>query len=174
MTGGQQLTVPCPIEHIPVYQRGGSIIPKKMRVRRSSATMRGDPYTLVVALDTDQESEGGNAEGDLYLDDEHSFDHKKGSFMRRRFTWSGNTLSCTEAPAPYGNPQAASKPLTTLAPSVTVERILVWGWATEPTKVTLTEAGGEARELGFAYAAGVLGLRKPDAHITSDFTITIV
>ena len=40
--------------------------------------------------------------------------------------------------------------------------------------VTLTEAGGETRELGFAYAAGVLGLRKPDAHITSDFTITIV
>ena len=37
------------------------------------------------------------------------------------------------------------------------------------------EAGGEARELAFAYAeeTGVLGLRKPDAHILKDFTLTI-
>ena len=37
-----------------MYQRGGSIIPKKMRVRRSSTAMANDPYTLVVALDIGQ------------------------------------------------------------------------------------------------------------------------
>lgn len=31
-------------------KRGGSIIPRRMRVRRSSYTMRRDPYTLMVAL----------------------------------------------------------------------------------------------------------------------------
>ena len=36
---------------VPVFQRGGTIVPKKMRVRRASSLMRNDPYTLVVALD---------------------------------------------------------------------------------------------------------------------------
>ena len=50
---------------------------------------------------------GGNAVGDLYLDDGHTYDHKnKGAFARRRFEWSGNTLTSKEAPAPYGNPKA--------------------------------------------------------------------
>lgn len=35
---------------IPVFQRGGSIIPKKIRVRRASSCMMHDPYTLYVAL----------------------------------------------------------------------------------------------------------------------------
>ncbi|KAI5631088.1 glycosyl hydrolases family 31 domain-containing protein [Phthorimaea operculella] len=39
------------LSKIPVYQRGGTIIPRKERVRRSSALMADDPYTLVVALD---------------------------------------------------------------------------------------------------------------------------
>jgi alpha 1,3-glucosidase len=175
VNGGQSITVETPIHKIPVYQRGGSIVPKKMRVRRSSATMRNDPYTLIIALDTDAASKGGSAEGDLYLDDEHSFDSTKlGTFSRRRFSWSGNTLSCVEAPAPYGNPNVggASKPLT-LAPSVTIERILVWGWDSSPTKVLINVNGKEPVELGFAYNGGVLGIRKPDVHVMSDFTLTI-
>lgn len=36
---------------IPLFQRGGSIIPKKLRVRRSSTCMEHDPYTLYVAVD---------------------------------------------------------------------------------------------------------------------------
>merc|ERR1719231_665757 len=66
-------SVDAPIDKIPVYQRGGSIIPRKMRLRRSSATMVYDPYTLVVALDS-----AGQASGELYMDDEHTFDFKKG------------------------------------------------------------------------------------------------
>jgi alpha 1,3-glucosidase len=172
--GGQRVTVPTPLEKIPVYQRGGSIIPKKMRVRRSSTAMANDPYTLVIALDTPKTAPGGSATGDLYLDDGHSFDYQKGAFSRRRFEWSGNTLTSTEAPAPYGNTNVAAGALA-LAESVTVERILVWGWASKPTTVTITEAGKEPRELAFAYSeeTGVLGLRKPDAHILSDFTLTV-
>ncbi|CAL1285603.1 unnamed protein product [Larinioides sclopetarius] len=36
---------------IPVFQRGGTIIPKKGRIRRSSSLTYNDPYTLEVALD---------------------------------------------------------------------------------------------------------------------------
>lgn len=39
------------LRQIPVFQRGGSIIPKKLRVRRSSTCMEHDPYTLYVAAD---------------------------------------------------------------------------------------------------------------------------
>ena len=59
---------------IPVYQRGGTIIPKKERVRRSSALMRHDPYTLVVALD-----KSGRATGTLYIDDGISFEYATAS-----------------------------------------------------------------------------------------------
>lgn len=57
---------------IPVYQRGGSIIPRKDRVRRASSLMREDPYTLVVALDAE-----GKAQGTLYMDDEHTFEYRQ-------------------------------------------------------------------------------------------------
>lgn len=59
------------IDTIPVYQRGGSIIPRKLRLRRSTQMMTHDPYTLYVALDS-----GKQASGELYIDDEHSFDHE--------------------------------------------------------------------------------------------------
>lgn len=36
---------------IPVFQRAGSIIPTKQRIRRASSLMKDDPYTLFVAID---------------------------------------------------------------------------------------------------------------------------
>lgn len=45
------VTVLMIFRQIPVFQRGGSIIPKKLRVRRSSTCMEHDPYTLYVAVD---------------------------------------------------------------------------------------------------------------------------
>ena len=49
--GGGTIYADAPLEKIPVFQRGGSIIPKRERARRSSTQMKWDPYTLVVALD---------------------------------------------------------------------------------------------------------------------------
>ena len=36
---------------VPVYQRGGHIVPYKFRLRRSSTQMANDPFTLIVTLD---------------------------------------------------------------------------------------------------------------------------
>ena len=36
---------------VPVFQRGGTIVPRKERPRRSSALTYNDPFTLVIALD---------------------------------------------------------------------------------------------------------------------------
>lgn len=42
--------VPAPLDTIPLLMRGGHIIPRKDRHRRSSSLMKFDPYTLVINL----------------------------------------------------------------------------------------------------------------------------
>lgn len=59
-----------PVPNLLVYQRGGSIIPRKLRIRRSSTQMASDPISLAIALDAKAE----RAEGDLYLDDGRTYD----------------------------------------------------------------------------------------------------
>ena len=66
------------MEGIPVYLRGGSMIPRKERARRSTAQMTADPFTLWIALD-----DSGSAQGDLYVDDGHSFAYQRGSCIWR-------------------------------------------------------------------------------------------
>ena len=70
LAGGKTHNLPVDLDAIPVMVRGGSIVPRRMRPRRTTAAMSNDPFTLLVCLD---KSEG--ASGDLYLDD--------GKFSRR-------------------------------------------------------------------------------------------
>ena len=69
--GGRHVTLQAPLETMPALLRGGHIVPRKMRLRRSSKLMFFDPLTLVVAP-----SDEGRAEGRLYLDDEISMAHE--------------------------------------------------------------------------------------------------
>uniref|UniRef100_A0A674C868 Neutral alpha-glucosidase AB n=1 Tax=Salmo trutta TaxID=8032 RepID=A0A674C868_SALTR len=92
--GAQNLSIPVTMSSIPVFQRGGSIICRKNRVRRSSSCMENDPYTLYVALDSQ-----GNAEGELYIDDGHTFKHETDKqFIHRRLSFTGNSLSSRSVP----------------------------------------------------------------------------
>ena len=72
---------------MPVFQRGGSTVPKRERIRRSSALMHNDPITLVVAPDRQ-----GMAKGTLYLDDGKSFDYKQGSKLYMEITYDNGRL----------------------------------------------------------------------------------
>nr|WCZ58469.1 lysosomal alpha-glucosidase [Andalucia godoyi] len=60
---GQWFTVVAPIQSIPVYARGGHIVPKQQPAMSARLTYK-NPYDLVVALDA-----SGNADGELYVDD---------------------------------------------------------------------------------------------------------
>eukprot|EP00042_Codosiga_hollandica_P028090 m.145121 g.145121 ORF g.145121 m.145121 type:complete len:210 (+) comp52674_c0_seq9:2041-2670(+) len=44
--------VKAPLNKIPVFQRGGSIVPRKLKPAQSTAAMSDDPFTLFVALDS--------------------------------------------------------------------------------------------------------------------------
>ena len=79
--------VPAPYDKIPVFQRGGSIIPVRERIRRSSALMHEDPITLIVAPDKE-----GKASGTLYLDDGKSFDYREGAKLYMQFTYDNGKL----------------------------------------------------------------------------------
>lgn len=89
---GKHLTVDAPLDHIPMLLRGGHIIPRRDIPRRSSAMMRFDDYTLVVAV-----SKTGTAEGELYVDDGDSFDYEQGQYIHRQFSLGENTLTSVDA-----------------------------------------------------------------------------
>jgi alpha 1,3-glucosidase len=71
MTKGD-IMYPTTNDNIPVFIRGGSVIPMKLRVRRSTKILKHDPLTLIIALDND-----GKASGLLYLDDEVTYSHEE-------------------------------------------------------------------------------------------------
>lgn len=81
-------SVPSPAYKIPVYQRAGTIIPKREKPRRSSKEMENDPFTLVIAVDSN-----GEASGRLYLDDGESFEYTRGDYILREFKVQGKVLT---------------------------------------------------------------------------------
>ncbi|KAK3393584.1 putative alpha-glucosidase precursor [Podospora didyma] len=63
---GQNITIDAPLGHIPVYLRGGNVIPVQ-EPAMTTADSRNNPWGLLVVLD-----KGGAAAGILYLDDGES------------------------------------------------------------------------------------------------------
>jgi mannosyl-oligosaccharide alpha-1,3-glucosidase len=145
--------VPADIDTIPVYQRGGSIICRKLRLRRSTMMMKNDPYTLYIALDPFSE----NATGTLHVDDEDSFAYQTGGYTD--VVLSATSSSITNVVASVGYDSAS-----------TVERILLAGLAKPPKRIAVQ--GGE--ELDFSQQrSDLIIIRKPDLPMTSGWTITI-
>ncbi|HMD21671.1 MAG TPA: glycoside hydrolase family 31 protein [Alloacidobacterium sp.] len=66
------------IDTLPVYVRGGSIIPLQPVVQSTDETPQG-PLELRVYP-------GKNCNGSIYQDDGHTFDYQKGQFLRQAFT----------------------------------------------------------------------------------------
>ena len=164
-----EATVAAPLERIPVFVRGGAVVPRQMRPRRASAAMRDDPFTLVVALGAD-----GRAAGHLYLDDGASYDFaRKGAFRLRRFDYAPGAGGGRRTAELRSTQPAGGK---VFAPRNTVERILVAGAKAAPSAVSASEAGGAPRALAFTYdaAADVVTIKKPDVHVAYDFVVTLV
>jgi len=63
---GQNLTISAPLGHIPVYVRGGYVLPMQQPAMTTSAA-RTSPWSVLVALSSE-----GTGTGSLYLDDGES------------------------------------------------------------------------------------------------------
>ncbi|XP_076148442.1 neutral alpha-glucosidase AB isoform X2 [Alosa pseudoharengus] len=157
--GAQSLYIPVTMSSIPVFQRGGSIIPKKLRVRRSSSCMENDPYTLIVALSPQR-----TAEGELYIDDGHtfSFDTKK-EFIHRSLTFANNVLSTRNL-----------CPESQLSSPSWIEKVIILG-ASNPKGVNL-KTDGKVTPLDYEFDASmsVLTLRKPGVNVGADWTVELL
>uniref|UniRef100_A0A8C5DSA0 Glycoside hydrolase family 31 N-terminal domain-containing protein n=1 Tax=Gouania willdenowi TaxID=441366 RepID=A0A8C5DSA0_GOUWI len=151
--GAQNLYIPVTMSSIPVFQRGGSIIPRKLRVRRSSSCMEHDPYTLFVALNPQR-----TAEGELYEDDGHTFNYEKKEFLHRSLTVVYLSLV-------YSN----LAPDATFTTQSWIERIVLLG-ARKPISAF---PDGPENQLEFDYdsSTSVLTLRKPGMNAGADWTV---
>ncbi|XP_056365904.1 LOW QUALITY PROTEIN: neutral alpha-glucosidase AB [Oenanthe melanoleuca] len=155
----QTLYVPVTLGSIPVFQRGGTVIPRQDRPRRSTEAMRGDPFTLYVAL-----SPQGTAEGELYLDDGVSFDYAtKNEFLHRRFTFANGTLTSSSA-----------DPRGSMSSPAWLERVVILGVG-QPESALLTTHDGSQTPLQFRHdpARSVLTLRRPGVPIGDDWSISL-
>ncbi|XP_063002384.1 neutral alpha-glucosidase AB isoform X1 [Elgaria multicarinata webbii] len=155
----QTLYLTVTMSSIPVYQRGGSIVARKERVRRSSDCMRNDPYTLFVALGPQ-----GTAQGDLFVDDGHTYNFEtKGQYLHRRFNFSGNTLtaSSVDSKGSFETP-------------AWIERVVILG-AGKPAAVFLKQDGAAETRLDFTHEAetSVLTIRKPAVNVGADWSISL-
>lgn len=155
--GPQTLYLPVMLSTVPVFQRGGTIVPRWMRPRRSSDSMKDDPLTLFVAL-----SPQGTAQGELFLDDGHTFNYQTHhAYLLRRFSFSGNTLVSSSAD-PKGHFETP----------IWIERVVILG-AGKPAAVVLQTEGSPESRLTFQHdpETSVLVLRKPGVNVASDWSI---
>jgi len=149
------------------YLKGGSMLVTKERQRRSTAAMATDPYTLIVGLDITQKSEG-----DLYIDDGHSYAFQKGHYVYRKFDFNNYVLR-SEAGFLPGMPRADSS----FKPSNRIERIAILGFAGGASKWTATlngvELDGQAEKLhvGGPGSQVAFVIREPGVLASEDWEI---
>ena len=148
---GRTITLDAPLSKIPLLIRGGSIIPRKDRPRRSSALMKFDPYTLLITLSTTT----GSATGSLYIDDGESYDYQEGAYIHRNFTLlpskkddisSGAILTSTSLVPKQHSSTKKSKAFAQVMGGVRVEKIIIVGvprsWKEGKKVAKISEEGG--------------------------------
>ncbi len=118
---GSAITLPAPLDKIPVLMQAGHILPRKDRPRRSSGLMRYDPYTLIITLGPQ-----GTAEGELYIDDGESYEYQDGAYIHRRFVFSAGRLTSEDLADKPVKEKKRRDFLKTMS-SVRVEKIIIIG-----------------------------------------------
>ena len=124
LTQSKPLMVAPTLPELPVYVRGGSIVPMAPLTQSTEEKPQG-PLTLRVYA-------GPNCTGELYLDDGISFDFRKGVFLRRHFT-------CEQA-GDGSLKVALSQTEGSYAPWWSEIRVEVVGW--QPRQKTATTGTG--------------------------------
>lgn len=166
----QVYRLPLTMNTIPFFYRGGSIIPRKERPRRSTAVAHADPYTLIVALDDKM-----TASGDLYLDDGSSFAFMRGGFVHRDFVFESLRLKNKR----HADANTISSKMQS---GVLIERIVFLGLPGKSWKARFTNQGVEVVQdlqqgpmtLKYPNNKNAFVLRKPSLPISMDWTLELL
>uniref|UniRef100_A0A914NGQ0 Glycoside hydrolase family 31 N-terminal domain-containing protein n=1 Tax=Meloidogyne incognita TaxID=6306 RepID=A0A914NGQ0_MELIC len=155
-----------PLEKIPVYQRGGTIIPVRERQRRASMLQRNDPITLYIASELDREF----ANGTIYMDDGESHNYKdKNEYLYWGFVYKK---------ASEYNYAIMSKNLDKngkFDPDVWVERIIIRGVRYYPRAVHMYYEDYNPEDLEYTHDRDqrLIVIRKPGVYISREWRIDI-
>lgn len=154
-----ELTVPVHPDRIPVYQRGGTIIPKKERIRRSSALMANDPVTLIIALD-----KGQKAKGQLYMDDGTSFNYRdKNEFVLVDFDFDQGKLTGLLKSTPGFECKSW------------LERVVIYGLDKKPKAAKIVSPLTGEEELKVDWKSNkVVTVRRPGVNICADWELNLL
>lgn len=171
-TGSGVHTVPAPLESVPLLMRGGHIIPRKDRPRRSSGLMKYDPYTLVVAL-----GPTGGAGGVLYLDDGETYSYQDGEYIHKSFIFNPADKTLRTGTL-HPEPVKAAKFVKSMR-DVRVERVIVVGVGEEwkGKKTVSVKQGSKTWKTEVVVHEGVEGraayavVRDPKVRIAKDWSI---
>lgn len=155
------------IDIIPVYQRGGSIIPRKLRLRRSTMMMKTDPYTLFIALD-----EKHQAMGSLHMDDEVSFGYSSRAECADAL-FSAKLGEGTRTISNLVQRGGGWSQFDGIADDLQIERIVVMGWTGVPPTTLKVQETGESLDFSLDETAHVLVVRKPELSAFDDWTIVL-
>jgi alpha 1,3-glucosidase len=159
----------CALDKIPVFVRGGAIIPMRLRMRRSSSLTYLDPLTLLIFLDSHFK-----ARGEFYMDDGETFNYEKHIYIWKRLLYQDHVLTCKDTPSGasiYASP-------------VTVERIIIVSGNVSfvsPKQILLNHGSSSSRSLEFQFEpAKVRGhssrivIKKPDMKAADNWSIQLV
>lgn len=153
------VTVAVSISKIPTYQRGGSILPLRERVRRSSVLTLHDPFTLVVAL-----SVNGTAAGHLYVDDGASYEYRKGAYVFMSLKFENGILSSKFATkARYNSESWLEKVVLLGVPQHSYSKAIVQS----------KSVGSVTAEVLYNGGTKSLTVRKPKVLLSEEWTIRI-
>ncbi|KHJ99467.1 hypothetical protein OESDEN_00546 [Oesophagostomum dentatum] len=157
---------PATLKSIPMYQRGGTVIPLRAEVTKgSSKQMHEDPITLYIALNT----KGDHANGTIYLDDGETYGYKKGEYAY----WGIIFKKEHDYLHTIINKNLDKK--GTLESDIMIEKIYVRGVKFFPRNAHIFLDDFTPEPLDFDYDRDTLlmEIRNPNAYITRDFRIDL-
>ncbi|KAF3700842.1 Neutral alpha-glucosidase C [Channa argus] len=134
--GGRTLTLPVTLDTVPVFQRAGSVICRRAGSASSTAQLQKIPLSISVAL-----SSQGAADGELYLDDGHSFDYRdRKAFCLRGLSMVSGRLRCRPA-----NEEG------TFDCDTVIHSVTILGLKSRPSTVAVHVSGAEDTSAAFQY-----------------------
>jgi alpha-glucosidase len=142
------LTANPPLQILPVYVRGGSIVPEQPVVQNVDQVPNG-PLELSVYP-------GPNCRGSVYDDDGNTFAYQRGEFLRMQFTCEVHPDSVRVD---------LSEPQGTFRPWWTAVRITVFGTSVAPHEVTVN--GIRVSDWKYENASASVTLTVSGTHVTS-------